>query len=266
MQISRRIRSGNAEDTSWRKCLDLSTHSAYPPRYLRVSSATLNSDFSPLGIDFRSRNPDALGNYYNSHLREFIVPTPGSISIRGNPSTRRSSPHTLQRSREVWKSALSRSQKIRILILRLRLGERPFRPQTLFSIESIDINGIKFSLHPAGHILGPAQERVKSKWRGVGGQRQLQDQDDGVSVPFEVVKVQCPHYKVSIWITRLINGRHRKVVMGRDPRMVEAEGIKWTEKASVIIRAMRFGKMRRLIVNLQPFIGPVFAHGAISPM
>jgi putative mRNA 3-end processing factor len=44
-------------------------------------------------------------------------------------------------------------------ILRLRLGEQQY--QTLKWNEPITINGVKVSLHPAGHIIGSSQVRLE---------------------------------------------------------------------------------------------------------
>ncbi|HZY81877.1 MAG TPA: ligase-associated DNA damage response exonuclease [Cyclobacteriaceae bacterium] len=143
-------------------------------------------------------------------------------------------------------------------ILRLRLGD-DISLETMAYGESFTINNIKFSLHPAGHIIGSAQVRVERDgeiWVAAGDYK---IQDDNVSVPFEVVKCNTfitestfglPIYKWPV----------QKVVMG--------EILEWWKenqvqgKASVLM-GYALGKMQRLIVNLQPFPGPVFAHGAV---
>src|SRR5690606_17563825 len=50
-----------------------------------------------------------------------------------------------------------------IPILKSRLG--PLSSQGLEYGESLDINGVKVSLHPAGHIIGSAQVRLEYKGR-----------------------------------------------------------------------------------------------------
>src|SRR5436190_16633834 len=45
-------------------------------------------------------------------------------------------------------------------ILRLRLGE-DISLQTVEYGEKFNINGVQFSLHPAGHVIGSAQVRVE---------------------------------------------------------------------------------------------------------
>src|SRR5512139_2728047 len=44
-------------------------------------------------------------------------------------------------------------------VLRTRLGG--IRLQTVRYGESIDVNGVRVSLHPAGHVLGAAQGRIE---------------------------------------------------------------------------------------------------------
>lgn len=50
------------------------------------------------------------------------------------------------------------------------------------------INGVKVSLHPAGHIIGSAQVRLEYKGKVVVISGDYKIQDDGLSTPFEPVK------------------------------------------------------------------------------
>src|SRR6187551_2879469 len=71
-------------------------------------------------------------------------------------------------------------------LLRLRLGEHPF--QSVEWNETIDINGVKVSLHPAGHIIGSSQIRIEyggEVWV-VSGDYKVEN--DGISGIFEPVK------------------------------------------------------------------------------
>jgi len=54
--------------------------------------------------------------------------------------------------------------------------------------EVININGVKLSLHPAGHIIGSAQIRLEYKGYVVVISGDYKVQDDGLSTPFELVK------------------------------------------------------------------------------
>lgn len=54
--------------------------------------------------------------------------------------------------------------------------------------EEININGVKVSFHPAGHIIGSAQIRMEYKGYVAVVSGDYKVQDDGLSTPFEVVK------------------------------------------------------------------------------
>ena len=71
-------------------------------------------------------------------------------------------------------------------LLRLRLG--PLSADTLEWNQTTMINGVKISLHPAGHIIGSAQIRVEfggEVWVVSGDYK---TEDDGISPPFEPVR------------------------------------------------------------------------------
>src|SRR6201995_4865057 len=71
-------------------------------------------------------------------------------------------------------------------LLQLRLGPHPF--QSVEWGESVTLNGVRVSLHPAGHIIGSSQVRVEYQgevWV-VSGDYKLED--DGLSGVFEPVK------------------------------------------------------------------------------
>lgn len=54
--------------------------------------------------------------------------------------------------------------------------------------ETITKNGVKISLHPAGHIIGSAQIRLEHKGKVVVISGDYKVQDDGLSTPIEIVK------------------------------------------------------------------------------
>ena len=146
-------------------------------------------------------------------------------------------------------------------ILQHRLGAQN-KIQGISFGESLDINGVKFSFHPAGHVIGSAQIRVEYKgeiWV-VSGDYKLAN--DGVSKTFEPVKCHTfitestfglPFYK---WdsqekIFDKVNNWWRKN---------KSEG-----KVSVIT-AYSLGKAQRLINGLDASIGKIYTHGAIENM
>ncbi|MEO6812706.1 MAG: DNA ligase-associated DEXH box helicase, partial [Ginsengibacter sp.] len=71
-------------------------------------------------------------------------------------------------------------------ILQLRLGDNNY--QTVEWGETIFMNGVKISFHPAGHIIGSSQIRLEYKdevWVVSGDYKR---EDDGVSGKFEPIK------------------------------------------------------------------------------
>jgi len=146
-----------------------------------------------------------------------------------------------------------------IPVLRYRLGQ-DIKSQGLAYGESIDINGVRISLHPAGHIWGSAQ--VKLEYKGeiwvVSGDYKLQH--DGISQPFE--PIQCHSF-----ITESTFGL--PIYNFPDPLTVHQDINNWwrqnkEEGKNTIIIAYALGKAQRIIKHLDTSIGNVFTHGAVD--
>ena len=143
-------------------------------------------------------------------------------------------------------------------ILRLRLGE-DISLRTVNYGETIFINGVQFSLHPAGHVIGSAQVRVEYQGEVWVAGGDFKVQGDHFSANFE--PVPC-----NTFITESTFGL--PIYKWRPQQEVIDEIKAWWDqnqvqgKASVLL-GYALGKMQRLIKNLQPFDRPVFAHGAI---
>jgi putative mRNA 3-end processing factor len=124
--------------------------------------------------------------------------------------------------------------------------------------ETFSINGVKFSFHPAGHIIGSAQIRVEYKgevWVASGDYKR---EDDELSLPFELVK--CHSYITeSTFGLPAFNWVSQKIIYNEINNW-------WSEnsknKRPSIITAYSLGKAQRLINNLGD-VGPIFCHGAI---
>ena len=71
-------------------------------------------------------------------------------------------------------------------LLRIRLGA-DISLQTLEYGEAIEHNGVRISLHPAGHVLGSAQVRLERKGRVWVASGDYKLADDGTCRPFEAV-------------------------------------------------------------------------------
>lgn len=128
--------------------------------------------------------------------------------------------------------------------------------------ETFMVNGVKFSLHPAGHIVGSSQIRVEHKgevWVFTGDYKV---EDDGLATPFETVKcntfiTECtfglPAFK---WTdqTEVYNDINTWWAQNK------AEG-----KTSVLF-GYSLGKAQRLLKHLDASIGKIYTHGAVENM
>lgn len=143
-------------------------------------------------------------------------------------------------------------------VIRHRLGR--IQLSTVKYGEKTTINGVHFSFHPAGHIIGSAQIRIEYKgevWV-VSGDYKIEN--DGLAAPFEAVKchtfiTECtfglPIYK---WV-------EQKVVfesINNWWRQNKEEG-----KVS-LLTAYSLGKAQRIIKYLDTSIGQIYTHGAVE--
>lgn len=144
-------------------------------------------------------------------------------------------------------------------ILRVRIG-KDTSIQTLEYNEPIFMNGVKISLHPAGHIIGSAQVRLEYKgevWVVSGDYKVF---NDGVSTPFEPVK--CTSF-----ITESTFGL--PIYNFQPFEEIYADMNNWWSKnvkdgfQSVII-GYSLGKAQNILHHLNPSIGNVFVHGAVA--
>jgi putative mRNA 3-end processing factor len=146
-----------------------------------------------------------------------------------------------------------------IPILRQRLGEH-ISVQAAGYGEAFTLNGVRISLHPAGHVPGSAQVRLE---RGgevwvVSGDYKLED--DGLSAPFEAVR--CQHF-----ITESTFGL--PVYHWQPQAAVIAEVQQWWAQNAALgvcslLIGYALGKSQRMIQALGEGPGPVFTHGAIE--
>jgi len=128
--------------------------------------------------------------------------------------------------------------------------------------ESFTINNVKFSLHPAGHIIGSSQVRVEHKgdvWVFTGDYK---TEDDGISTPYEVVKCNT-------FITECTFGL--PAFKWTPQNIVMSDINQWwaTNKAegkTSILFGYSLGKAQRLLKYLNPEIGTIYTHGAIENM
>ena len=147
-------------------------------------------------------------------------------------------------------------------VLRARLGDITL--QALAYGEAVVINGVRVSLHPAGHVLGSAQVRVEH-----GGQVWVASGDYFVSgvgdtnascAAFEPVRCDC-FITESTFGLPVYRWRPQAEVMGE----VNAwwRGNADAGRASLLL-AYSFGKAQRLLAGVDAGIGPVVVHDAVE--
>ncbi len=153
-------------------------------------------------------------------------------------------------------------------VLRARLGEIDL--QTLPYGEAIDLQGVRISFHPAGHVLGSAQVRIERAgrvWVASGDYYLAGDNDDprednATCAPFEPVRCDC-------FITESTFGL--PIYRWQPQAELFAAIDEWwhgnaeTGRASLVM-GYSFGKAQRMLAGVDRSIGPIFVHGAVEPL
>jgi putative mRNA 3-end processing factor len=147
-------------------------------------------------------------------------------------------------------------------ILRYRLGPEA-AIETLPYGASKEINGVRLSLHSAGHVLGSAQVRIEYAGRVavVTGDFKT-DSADTTCAPFEPLRChllvsECT-FGLPIYSWRpqadLIQQIH---CWWQDSQM---------QRRTAILHAYSLGKAQRILAAMDMSIGPVLVHGAVAAL
>lgn len=128
--------------------------------------------------------------------------------------------------------------------------------------ESFTINSVKFSLHPAGHIIGSSQIRVEYKgeiWVFTGDYK---TEDDGISTPYEPVRCHTLITECTFGLPAFKWTPQKEVFT--DINNWWAENRK--ECKTSVLFGYTLGKAQRLLKYLDPSIGTIYTHGAVENM
>jgi putative mRNA 3-end processing factor len=145
-------------------------------------------------------------------------------------------------------------------IIKHRLGDIAVTPKEWN--ETFTINGVTFSLHPAGHITGSSQVRVEYKgevWVFTGDYKV---EDDGLAETFEPIKCHT-------FITECTFGLP---AFKWEPQAdVFTDINNWwatnkSEGRNSVLFGYSLGKAQRLIKHLDTSIGKIYTHGAVEKM
>ncbi len=143
-------------------------------------------------------------------------------------------------------------------VIKYRLGD--INLETLPFGEEKLINGVSFSFHPAGHILGSAQIKVSYKGEIVVFSGDYKTANDGFSEAFEPVKCHT-------FITESTFGL--PVYHWQDQKWVFNEMEEWCKNNRnngqlSILYGYSLGKAQRILQGLPESIGPIFTHSTIE--
>ena len=127
--------------------------------------------------------------------------------------------------------------------------------------QPVDINGVRVSLHPAGHILGSAQIRVEHRGEVWVASGDYKTDPDPTCTPFELVRCHT-------FITESTFGL--PIYRWCPEWQVFADIRAWWEangkagRASVLF-GYALGKAQRLLAGLADAdVGPIYTHGAVE--
>ncbi|MRV76565.1 ligase-associated DNA damage response exonuclease [Duganella sp. FT92W] len=145
-------------------------------------------------------------------------------------------------------------------ILRARLGD--IAADGLAYGDAVEHNGVRISLHPAGHVLGSAQVRMEYRGEVWVASGDYKVEADATCVPFEPVRCHTfitestfglPIYR---WVPQQEIYADINAWWARNA----AQG-----RASVLL-GYAFGKAQRMLSGLDAAQGPIVCHGAVEAL
>jgi len=144
-------------------------------------------------------------------------------------------------------------------VLRARLGDIDLQPLAYGDV--IAHQGVRISLHPAGHVLGSAQVRLEHAGRVWVASGDYKIQDDATCAPFEPVRCDT-------FITESTFGL--PIYRWPDTGEVARDIVAWRDECAArgetaILYCYALGKAQRLLAELAAHTDrPAFLHGAIE--
>lgn len=144
-------------------------------------------------------------------------------------------------------------------VLRRRLGPDASL-QSLAYGEADTINGVRLSLHPAGHILGSAQVRLEAGGHVAVVSGDYKTTSDPTCAPFEPIRCHT-------FVTESTFGL--PIYRWPSEQSVFADiGAWWRENQEEgrpsVLFAYALGKAQRLLAGLDREQGPIYCHGAVE--
>lgn len=142
-------------------------------------------------------------------------------------------------------------------LLHLRLGEHPF--QSVEWGESVLMNEVYVSLHPAGHIIGSSQIRIEHKGEVWVVSGDYKTENDGISGAFEPVRCNT-FITESTFGLPIYNWKPQQEIFSNIQQWIMKNHA--VGKTSVII-AYSLGKAQRVLKAIAEVTDKIFVHGAV---
>ncbi|HWD17678.1 MAG TPA: ligase-associated DNA damage response exonuclease [Verrucomicrobiae bacterium] len=146
-------------------------------------------------------------------------------------------------------------------VLRARLGPEAVIETVRYG-ESLTRDGVRVSLHPAGHILGSAQVRIERAGEIAVVSGDYKVEADGLCAPFEAVRCHT-------FVTESTFGL--PIYRWRPQAEIFREINDWwrenqSQERTSVLFCYSLGKAQRLLHGLDGALGPIFLHGAAESM
>ena len=126
--------------------------------------------------------------------------------------------------------------------------------------ESIRLNGVSVTLHPAGHILGSAQIRIEHRGQICVVSGDYKTQADPTCQVFEPVRCHT-FITESTFALPIYHWQS-------DAELFAAIHAWWQrnqqQRRTSVIYAYSLGKAQRVLAGLDPSVGPILVHGAVD--
>jgi putative mRNA 3-end processing factor len=146
-------------------------------------------------------------------------------------------------------------------MMRLRYGENfAGTTQTIRYGESLDLNGVTVTFHPAGHVLGSAQIAVEAQGLRIVASGDYKDVPDPTCAPFELVPCDVFITEATFALPVFRHGDPA----GEIAKLIRSVAL-FPERAH-LVGAYSLGKAQRVIALLRRagYAAPVYLHGAME--
>ncbi len=142
-------------------------------------------------------------------------------------------------------------------LLELRLG--PGTYETVEWNEPIWINGVKLSLHPAGHVIGSSQVRLEYEGEVWVFSGDYKTENDGISGAFEPVKCDV-FITESTFGLPIYNWKPQEEIFRNIQDWIMQNH---SQGKTSVLMAYSLGKAQRLLPCVEATGLPIFLHGAV---